>query len=238
MATENLLTYYNFQDESQSQDQLLDHWLRSYPARWVRLALIEALYQGRYKSISVELLLQLWQRRGEPIYHFNGEFETLVCHNVPQTFTSLNSTDPATASPQLVPVESLQPQPSSAAAAAAATEPTSPLPSSRKSTLEPESDLSEFLNFAPPSQRFDIEVRPAPESQPPAEERVTLAVDEPEASDGDWLTMELERTAVENVQALVKNQTQEAQTSPIRYFMPTEQPTGLYARLAAIANAQ
>jgi hypothetical protein len=88
-ATEQLLAYYNFQDEVQSREQLLDSWLRSYPLDWVRLALIEALDQGRYKSASVEYLLRLWQRRGQPTPHFSREFERLVSHNCPKTFLSL-----------------------------------------------------------------------------------------------------------------------------------------------------
>ncbi|MGB7417484.1 MAG: hypothetical protein WA902_25030, partial [Thermosynechococcaceae cyanobacterium] len=88
-ATEQLLAYYNFQDEVQSREQLLDSWLRAYPVDWVRLALIEALYQGRYKSASVEYLLRLWRRRGQPTPHFSREFERLVTHNCPKTFLSL-----------------------------------------------------------------------------------------------------------------------------------------------------
>lgn len=79
-----LLTYYSFDPGDATGEQLLDRWLRAYPSRWVRLALIEALYQGRYKAISVEQLLALWQRRGQPLFHFNHEFERLVCNNFPR----------------------------------------------------------------------------------------------------------------------------------------------------------
>ena len=88
-AIEKLLAYYNFQDEVQTREQLLDRWLRSYPLSWVRLALIEALYQGRYKGASVEYLLKLWRRRGQPLHHFSRDFERLVSHNCPKTFLSL-----------------------------------------------------------------------------------------------------------------------------------------------------
>ena len=90
-AATGLLNYYSYDSQDQTQ-QRLDHWLRTYPVRWIRLALIEALYQGRYKTISVEQLLALWQRRGQPLYHFNPEFEILVCHNFPRMGRPLQST--------------------------------------------------------------------------------------------------------------------------------------------------
>ena len=82
-ATTGLLKYYSHDVQDQTQQERLDHWLRTYPASWVRLALIEALYQGRYKTVSVGQLLALWQRRGHPLFHFNSDFERLVCHDFP-----------------------------------------------------------------------------------------------------------------------------------------------------------
>ncbi len=86
--TFDLLTYYSLETEHYPQSptkvQVLDRWLKTYPEQWVRLALIESLYQGRYKAFSVEQLLTLWNRRGQPTYHFNAEFEELVCHDVPR----------------------------------------------------------------------------------------------------------------------------------------------------------
>ena len=83
-AATGLLKYYSHDAQEQTQQERLDYWLRTYPVRWVRLALIEALYQGRYKTVSVEQLLAIWRRRGQPLYHFNPEFELLVCHDFPQ----------------------------------------------------------------------------------------------------------------------------------------------------------
>ncbi len=89
-STADLLTYYSIESESLSKDKLLDSWLRTYPVPWVRLALIEALHQGRYKTISVAQLLDFWQRRGEPIYHFSHDFEVLVSKNLPKIFLQSN----------------------------------------------------------------------------------------------------------------------------------------------------
>ncbi|MBW4421401.1 MAG: hypothetical protein KME13_19575 [Myxacorys californica WJT36-NPBG1] len=80
----DLLTHYSFDLGSRTAPQLLDQWLKDYSAGWIRWAVIEALYQGRYKAVSVEQILKLWQRRKQPCYHFSYEFERLVCHKFPR----------------------------------------------------------------------------------------------------------------------------------------------------------
>lgn len=80
-VTVDLLVRYIFDLGGASASDLLDRWLKDYPANWVRLAVIEALYQGRYKAVSIEQILTFWQRRGQAVYHFNHEFERLVCGN-------------------------------------------------------------------------------------------------------------------------------------------------------------
>lgn len=76
-----LLVHYSFDLDSDTAEQLVALWLTHYPPHWLRLAVIEALYQGRYKAVSVEHILDMWQRRGQPLYHFNHDFERLVCSN-------------------------------------------------------------------------------------------------------------------------------------------------------------
>lgn len=83
-TTTGLLTYYGYEAESQAEESLLDRWFGDYSPEWVRLALIESLYRGRYKTISVGGLLADWKRKGQPLYHFNREFEALICHKFPQ----------------------------------------------------------------------------------------------------------------------------------------------------------
>ena len=80
----DLLTHYSFDLGGKSAGQLLDRWESKYATNWVRWAVIEALYQGRYKAVSVEQILQLWQRRQQPRCHFNYEFERLVCNKFPR----------------------------------------------------------------------------------------------------------------------------------------------------------
>jgi hypothetical protein len=77
--TIRLMRYYNFDLDGQTAEHQVDQWLNQYPSRWLQPAVVEALYQGRYKAISVEQILTLWCRRDRAFYHFNGEFERIVC---------------------------------------------------------------------------------------------------------------------------------------------------------------
>ncbi|HEY9622865.1 MAG TPA: hypothetical protein V6C78_21085 [Crinalium sp.] len=89
-----LLDYYSFDLSGYDAVELVHRWLLEHPAIWVRAAVVEALYQGRYKAISVEQILVLWHRRGHPIHHFNHEFERIICgkfsqiHSAPIYFPS------------------------------------------------------------------------------------------------------------------------------------------------------
>jgi hypothetical protein len=74
----DLLTRFSFDLNGFTVDRLASVWLSQYPPNWVRFSLVEALYQGRYKAVSVEQILLFWQRRGRPIYHFNHEFERII----------------------------------------------------------------------------------------------------------------------------------------------------------------
>ena len=80
----DLLTHYSFDLGDRTVSQLTQHWLRDFSATWIRSAVIEALYQGRYKAVSVNQILLLWKRRNQPCYHFNYEFERLVCNKFPR----------------------------------------------------------------------------------------------------------------------------------------------------------
>ncbi len=79
-----LLVHYDFELGNQTVEEIASWWVKNYEVDWLPLAAIEALYQGRYKAISVEQILTLWKRRGKPIYHFNSEFEMLVRRHLPE----------------------------------------------------------------------------------------------------------------------------------------------------------
>ncbi len=86
-----LLTHYSFDLSGHNASELVEGWQKQYPHSWLHLAVIEALYQGRYKAISVQQILTLWQRRGQATFHFNIEFETLICSKFPESLTSVPS---------------------------------------------------------------------------------------------------------------------------------------------------
>jgi hypothetical protein len=84
-----LLIHYSFDLSGYTAIELVYRWQNQYPVDWLHLAVIEALYQGRYKAISVQQILAFWQRRGQVIYHFNMEFERLICSKFPEILTAL-----------------------------------------------------------------------------------------------------------------------------------------------------
>ncbi len=88
-----LLKHYGF-EAALTAEQLADQWQKTYPSDWIHSALIEALYQGRYKAVSVEKILAAWQRRGQPLYHFDQEFERLVYAQSQKTSERAGYDDP------------------------------------------------------------------------------------------------------------------------------------------------
>jgi hypothetical protein len=73
-----LLQDYSFDVENYQVEAIVASWLQRFDPTWISHAITEALYQGRYKVVSVHQILQLWQRRGQPIRHFNREFESII----------------------------------------------------------------------------------------------------------------------------------------------------------------
>ncbi|MGB3294286.1 MAG: hypothetical protein WBB01_14960 [Phormidesmis sp.] len=74
-----LLENYRFELGHHDARQWVSLWLEFYRPGWIRDAVVEALYQGRYKSVSVRQILELWHRRGRPIRHVTYEFEAAIC---------------------------------------------------------------------------------------------------------------------------------------------------------------
>ena len=83
-----LLTCYSFEIQNTAQE-IVAQWLSHYSITWVRLAVVEALYLGRYKAISVEQILSSWDRKGSPTIHFSNDFECLICRNLPRHLAML-----------------------------------------------------------------------------------------------------------------------------------------------------
>jgi hypothetical protein len=102
----DLMRHYSFELDTCGLEQQMAAWLKMYPPSWISLAVVEALYQGRYKVVSVEQILQIWQRREQPLCHYTLEFERLVRSKI----SSPIAPDPLPAEPETQ-AESLLPQP-------------------------------------------------------------------------------------------------------------------------------
>ena len=87
----SLIDSYDFDLGRDNVENLFEYWLDLYHANWIRLATIEALYLGRYKGISVEHILNVWLRLGNPNPHFTYEFERLICRKLPKHLSDLSN---------------------------------------------------------------------------------------------------------------------------------------------------
>jgi len=103
-----LLEKYSFEIIGCSARAFVTYWADDLPIGWIRLAILEALYLGRYKAVSVSQILALWERKGQPQPHFNAEFERLICHHLDETFGSESSYKSRKTQPSL-PLSELQP---------------------------------------------------------------------------------------------------------------------------------
>jgi hypothetical protein len=65
-------------------DTILESWLKQYDPTWILKAIVESLYRGRYKIVSVENILKDWHRLGTPRYHFTPEYEREILEKIPQ----------------------------------------------------------------------------------------------------------------------------------------------------------
>jgi hypothetical protein len=91
LYAEDLLCYYKFALEGRTASQVLRQWAQDYPVEWIRLAIIEALYQGRYKAVSVEQILQNWQRRSQAQPRFDDEFAQLIRQRLPDNLAAIST---------------------------------------------------------------------------------------------------------------------------------------------------
>ena len=87
----SLMNSYAFDLGGDDVEELLDDWLDLHNPNWIRLATIEALYQGRYKAVSIQQILNVWLRIGTPHPHFTYEFERLICRKLPQHLSDLSN---------------------------------------------------------------------------------------------------------------------------------------------------
>ena len=122
-----LLQHYSFDLGGYTIKDLTRTWDHFKP-EWVRQAVIESLFQGRYKAVSVNQILHLWERKGEPNCRYNREFERLVCGDVAVIYEDrIYYTPPRTSTREasITEIAPFAPEKNS----------TSPLPFPRRSTI-------------------------------------------------------------------------------------------------------
>jgi hypothetical protein len=84
---------YGLELDGDRVDTILASWLQKYDRTWILKAIVESLYRGRYKIVSVENILRDWQRLGNPRYQFTPEYEREILENIPHQPNLLSTTD-------------------------------------------------------------------------------------------------------------------------------------------------
>ncbi len=78
-----VINRYGLELDGHQVDTIIVTWLQKYDSDWIIKAIIESLYRGRYKIVSVENILKDWQRLGKPRYNFTPEYEREILQNLP-----------------------------------------------------------------------------------------------------------------------------------------------------------
>jgi hypothetical protein len=94
-----LLSYYSFDLGGYTIEQIVQGWLDEYPPKWAIAAVVEAIFQGRYKVASVDNILLNWYLNGRPQHHFDSEFADLVCSKLFKTIPTESTTTLTTSTP-------------------------------------------------------------------------------------------------------------------------------------------
>lgn len=76
-----LIKYYSFDLGKYNIREVIVKWTKIYPHDWIPLGVIEAIYQGRLKGVSVEQILNVWLKKGCVNQSFSYEFSRLIKPN-------------------------------------------------------------------------------------------------------------------------------------------------------------
>jgi hypothetical protein len=76
-AVVKILQNYKFDLGDRSIQNISIDW-QNYDPLWLRSAITESMYRGRYKVVSVEQILSSWERKQEISCKFDLEFEDLI----------------------------------------------------------------------------------------------------------------------------------------------------------------
>ena len=237
----DLLTHYSFDLGDRTVSQLTQHWLKDFSATWIRSAVIEALYQGRYKAVSVDQILLLWKRRNQPCYHFNYEFERLVCNRFPRNLSQRSrqvvaiasgDSQPPEEEPILSPANAEEPIPAWVALAEQI----------QRDESDPVSQLGaeELVNFDPMSviegDEFEDSLEPSAPLTVKVETEVETSIEQtaPNFNRLKRLTEEFEALDSSLVAAIVE--VEETQP-PIHQFTPPPNGSDFHSKLKAVAES-
>jgi len=252
----DLLTRYGFDLGGSTLDRLVSTWLNCYPTQWVRLAVIEALYQGRYKAISVEQILNLWQRRGKSLYRFNHEFERVICGRFSYTqfstiaprYTAPSRTAPSRSVSNAVPPGASVPQVPNPALSnqsvskSASLEPTPEVSAPQPALPQVETESNpESIVVPDPVPANDSTNETVTSSRPPVE-----VLSEPDTSEASSVSSQTSGSPVTTFQpaddlaleplVMLSTARSASQHQPIHHFVPSSQSSDFYAKLKAVAQ--
>jgi hypothetical protein len=216
----DLLTHYSFDLGHQTVSQLTHQWLKEFPAGWVRWAVIEALYQGRYKAISVDQILRLWKRRTNPCYHFNYEFERLVCNKFPKNLNAkaseLRQVKSSSFSVEVPPIAEIP------------------------TVIENQEATPAWVALAEQIQSNPVEASPALQGSEGAMPVATNSLAKIEALiDRSSFELADEVTngrAIEGLDKAESDESSDEHQPPIHQFTPTSSGSDFYAKLKAVAE--
>ncbi len=79
----SVIDLYGLELDGHQVDTLIVTWLQKYDPAWIVKAIVESLYRGRYKIVSVDNILKDWQRLGKPRHNFTPEYERDILQNLP-----------------------------------------------------------------------------------------------------------------------------------------------------------
>jgi hypothetical protein len=108
-----IIKIYGLSLDEQQVEAILITWFQKYDRAWILKAIVESLYRGRYKLVSVDNILKDWDRIGQPRYNFTPEYEREILQKMPTDDSTVYS-----ASGQLVSDVASAPSVSIAAASA------------------------------------------------------------------------------------------------------------------------
>jgi hypothetical protein len=218
----DLLTRYSFELGGSSVERLVNTWLHHYPTQWLRLAVIEALYQGRYKAISVEQILNLWMRRGRSLYRFNHEFERIICGRFPAGSSRSHALNSVRTQPLSKPVPPTPANPSSPPAdrpdIASPVAAKAPNPTTEPSVAPPLADEPVEAELLPSSE----EPPRSGAASPSFPQRLPVPTFKPN-SPADLGILEI---------GIARSLHRE----PIHQFTPTSESSDFYSKLRAVAH--